>query len=45
MNSLDSLFNVIVELKFELAYFKAAVQHFSHYASETTPLMKWKKYP
>ena len=28
--------NVIAQLEFEFVYFKAAVQHFSHQASETT---------
>ena len=30
--------NVIVKLKFELAYFKAAVQLLSHYSMGTSPL-------
>ena len=29
--------NVMIWLDFELAYFKATVQHFSHYATETLP--------
>ena len=27
--------NVIVQLEVELAYFEAAIQHFSHYATES----------
>ena len=31
---------VIAQLGFELAYFEAIVQHFSHYATSTQPVRK-----
>ena len=31
--------NIIAQLEFELAYFKATVQHFSYYATETFPII------
>ena len=34
--------NVIVQLGIELNYFKATVQHFSHYTMKTTEIFKYK---
>ena len=36
--SINQKVNVIVWLEFELAYFEIAVQHFSHYTTETPSL-------
>ena len=35
--------NVIVGLKFELAYNYVAVQHVSYYAKETSSSIKWNR--
>ena len=35
--------NIIVWLEFELTYFVAVVQHFRHYATETSPRHLFEK--
>ena len=38
-NDISLKVNVIVQLEFKLTYFKAAVQHFSHYTMKTPQKM------
>ena len=37
LKGISSKMNIIAQLEFELAYFKATVQYFNHYTRETSP--------